>query len=327
MTQFPELRVGVVVINWNGLSQTRKCLASLSALDYPHARVCLVDNGSTDESTSALKQEFPAITVLSLPVNLGYGGGCNAGIAWAKDAGLDYVLLLNNDTSLETSTVSTLVDRVTELRNAGSSAILAPMILYASAPSTVWSAGGSLRWPWLERDHLGMGEQASAYQTAGKVPWASGCALFCSTEVADRIGPFDERYFLYLEDVDWCLRARRKGIPVWFVPEAQLWHDVSRTTRQVDSRDLRYYYVRNYYMLVFRHGGPIGRVWASARIAITLLKTCVRSVLSSAHRRDSAYQSQTRAIFDFLRHRFGKAPYSDEHSAIPVTVDATGRSA
>jgi len=319
--------VGVVVVNWNGAAQSRECLASLEGADYANTRVCLVDNGSTDDSALTLGREFPAVEVLSLPVNLGYGGGCNAGFGWAKATGLDYVLLLNNDTVLHPNALRSLVARAEELRAAGKAAVLAPMILYASAPSTVWSAGGSLRWPWLERDHIGMGDDAAKHDEPREVTWASGCALFCSTQVADLIGPFDERYFLYLEDVDWCLRARRKGASIWFVPEALLWHKVSLTTREVDSRDLRYYYARNYYLLAFSHCGPVGRAWASLRLCVTLAKASVRSLAFPSYRRDSLYQSQSRAIVDFLRRRYGKAPYSNEAPALPGATRANERPA
>ena len=304
--------VGVVVVNWNGIPQSRRCLASLLGSDWQHLRLCLVDNGSTDGSAAALQGEFPSVDVLALPANLGYWAACNAGITWAMGAGLDYVLLLNNDTTIDPAAIRLLADRTAQLQSSGTDAILAPKILYASAPSTVWSAGGLLRRPWLEREHVGMGDEDGLDCTPRQVTWASGCALFFPLAVADAVGPFDERYFLYLEDVDWCLRARQAGVPIWFVPEARLWHDVSLSVRKVDSRATRYYHARNYFMLARSHCGPVGRAWSASRIAVTLAKTAVRSVLFPSYRQDSYYQSQTRAILDFLRGRSGPAPYADQ---------------
>ena len=309
--------VGVVVVNWNGVTQSRRCLTSLRDLDYPNVRVCLVDNGSTDGSAAQLEREFPEVAVVRLPSNVGYAGGCNAGIAWAKKSGAPYVWLLNNDTTVDPQSLRALTNRADELHSLGVAAILAPKILLASSPTTIWFAGGSLRWPWLERDHIGMGEEDSRHNTPREMEWASGCALFFHTSVADAVGPLDERYFLYLEDVDWCLRARRRGIAIWFVPEARLWHNVSQSTKQVDSRDLQYYFVRNYYILAFDHCGPIGRVWASLRLAVTLAKSTIRGLLFPSYRRDSHYQAQTRALMDFMGHRYGQAPYSNDAS---VTV-------
>jgi GT2 family glycosyltransferase len=307
-------QVCVVVVNWNGVSQSRRCLMSLRDLDYPNVKACLVDNGSTDGSAAELGREFSEVDVLALPSNIGYAGGCNAGIAWAREHGAEYIWLLNNDTTFDPQSLRALTTRASELRGSGAAPILAPKILFASAPTTVWSAGGTLRWPWLEREHIGMGEEDESQDAAREIDWASGCALFFPASVADAVGPLDERYFLYLEDVDWCLRARRLGIPIWFVPEARLWHDVSLSTKEVDSRDLRYYFARNYYILAFDHCGPVGRAWVAVRIGITLAKSTIRSLLFPSYRRDSFYQSQTRAIRDFIGHRFGQAPYSVEAS-------------
>lgn len=314
--------VVVVVVNWNGASQSRRCLRSLQKLDYANVEVCLVDNGSTDGSGLQLASEFSEVNVLALESNLGYAGGCNAGIKWAQESGGEYVWLLNNDTTVDSSTLRALVTRGQELCSAGTTAILAPKILFAAEPTKIWSAGGSLRWPWLERHHVGMGEEDSSRRMPELIEWASGCSLFFPTSVAGTVGPLDERYFLYLEDVDWCLRARRRGIPIWFVPEARLWHSVSQSMKKVDSRDLRYYVTRNYYILAFDHCGPIGRVWAGLRLAVTLLKATLRSFLFPSYRHDSYYQSQTKAIVDFVRRRFGKAPYGTEGN-MPVGPSQT----
>ncbi len=306
--------VVVVVVNWNGASQSRRCLQSLQNLDYSNVEVCLVDNGSSDGSGRELADEFSEVTVLALESNLGYAGGCNAGIRWAEQSGGAYVWLLNNDTTVDAAALRALVTRGEEFCSAGATAILSPKILLMAEPNKIWSAGGTLRWPWLERDHVGTGEEDNSRTMPGQLEWASGCSLFFPTSVASAVGPLDERYFLYLEDVDWCLRARRRGIPIWFVPEARLWHNVSQSVKEVDSRDLRYYVTRNYYILAFDHCGLIGRAWAGLRFAVTLLKSTLRSVLFPSYRHDGYYQSQTRALLDFLRRRFGRGPYSEEGS-------------
>ncbi len=315
----PDPAVGIVVVNWNGADQSRRCLRSLRGLTYLRHKVCLVDNGSTDGSADLVKGEFPEVNLLTLPSNRGYAGGCNAGIVWAREAGMRYVWLLNNDATVDAKALQALVTSAEDLRAMGSKAILAPKILLAEAPGKVWFAGGSLRWPWLEREHIGIGEEEDRHDTPRQIEWASGCALFFPLAIADIIGPMDERYFLYLEDVDWCLRARRHGIPIWFVPGARLWHDVSRSVGDLDSRHLRYYFSRNYFILAFDHCGVVGRMWASLRLSVTLLKVGVRVLFFPSYRRDAYYPSQTRALLDFLRRRFGKAPFPDESDTAPVS--------
>ncbi len=298
--------VEIVVVNWNGLQQSRLCLRSLAALDYPGFHVVLVDNGSTDGSVDALRSECPDVAVLALGGNTGYAGACNAGIEEARRRGAHYVWLLNNDTVVDPGALRAMVSAA---KTIGRPAILAPKILAGGEGERIWSAGGVLRWPWLERAMRGAGEPASEFATPADVPWATGCSLFFPMEVVERVGPLNEDYFLYLEDVDWCLTARRRGVPVRYVPDARLRHDVSRTARGLDPRILRYYDSRNYLMFAARHCGLVGRAWVSLRLLVTFAKIGLRISFFPAYRHDSYYHAQTRGLVDFLRRRYGPAPY------------------
>jgi len=304
--------VGIVVVNWNGIVETRRCVRSLLRLRGASVRIVVVDNASTDGSASALRAEFPDVAVVELPANLGYAAAANAGIRWARDNALTYVWLLNNDTLVDPGALEAFVAAA---RRIGGACILAPRIVTGEEGADTWSAGGSLRWPWMERVQRGVDVRAEPCGEMERVDWASGCSLFFPLSTVDQTGPLDERYFLYLEDVDWCRTARRHGVGTWYVPEARVWHAVSRSVGAVDGRILRYYACRNYYMLVFRHGGLIGRAWAAGRLAITLAKVGVRLAISPAARRDQEYAAQTRALLDVLRRRVGRAPYAHEVGA------------
>ncbi len=308
----PDPTVGIVVVNWNGADQSRRCLRSLRGLAYTNHKVCLVDNGSTDGGADLLKGEFPEVDLLTLPSNRGYAGGCNAGIAWAREAGMRYVWLLNNDTTVHAESLQALVTWAEELRRLGQQSILAPKILFSDAPSKIWSAGGYLLRPSLKGEHLGIGEHEERFDTPRQLEWASGCALFFSVATADMIGPMDERYFLYLEDVDWCLRARHRGVPIWYVPSARLWHDKSRSVRSLDSRIVRYYSYRNFYLLGFARSGLFGRLWFSLHLAVTFCKVGLRVLLFPSYRRNPYYHARTRALVDLLKRHFGRAPFADE---------------
>lgn len=307
----PAPPIGIVVVNWNGLNRTRTCIRSLLALNYNAVRIAVIDNGSIDGSADALSAEFSQVEVLSLPENRGYAAACNEGIRWARREGLRYVWLLNNDTVIAPDAASALIDAAYLI---GTPAILAPEILRSDG--TVWSAGGVLRWPWLERDHIGMGNTARSYPRRREIAWASGCSLMFPLDVVDTAGELDERFFLYLEDVDWCLTAREHGIPTWYVPGARIWHAVSESTHTLDPRILRYYESRNYFLFAFRHAGMIGRAWAAGRMLITLAKIAARSVIDPESRHDSLYHAQTRGLLDVLRRRFGPAPYPH----VPITM-------
>lgn len=300
--------VGIVIINWRGEDKTSRCLDSFSELEYEPYRVCVVDNGSGDGSAERLSVRYPSADVIALADNGGYAAGCNAGIEWATGVDAEYVWLLNNDTTVEAGSLRQMVDWCESRSDAGS--IVAPKII-SSDTGRIWSAGGVIRRPWFKADHIGLGEEQDSHADPGRVEWASGCSLFFSQATADKVGPMDERYFLYLEDADWCLRAARNGIATWYVPDARIRHEISATTNTLDPRIPRYYAYRNYYLLAFAHSSLVGRIGFATHLIATLAKIAFRSAFFASYRRDSYYHARTRAIADFLLRRFGKAPFSD----------------
>jgi GT2 family glycosyltransferase len=299
--------VCVVVVRWNAAEETARCLRSLLQGTYPNAAIVVVDYASTDGAGPALAREFPSVTFLTMRENLGYAGGCNAGVAWARRAGARYVFLLNNDTVVEANALDLLVRRAQSLDRP---AILAPKILRADHPDRVWSAGARLdrrRPPGL---HIGMDEDERLHNQPAEVDWATGCALFFPMSVVDRVGLMDARYFLYLEDTDWCLRARRAGVPVWFVPEARLWHEVSVSVSSLRRGSLRYYVYRNTYRFVFRNLGPRERILFGVDLLWTLAKIGVRVALFPSYRADREYHARTVALLDVVRGRTGRATWA-----------------
>lgn len=307
--------VAALVVNWNGLGETRACVSSLLAMSYAGKRICVVDNGSETDEAAIVAREFPGVDVLRLPENIGYAGAANAGVRWARGVGADYVCMLNNDTTVEPDFFDVLVSKSEQL---GDGAVLTPMILRPDGK--VWSAGGRLDWPNVAGEHLGLGGDPFDYGESRTVDWASGCALFSSMRAFEQAGPLDERFFLYLEDVEWCLRARHRGLSIHYVPEARIWHGVTKTIGRIDPRITRYYAYRNFYLLGFRHSGPFWKAWFAAHLGFTLAKAGARNLLSARHRSDSLYNARTRALLDVLSGRLGKAPYDHRLEATPVVV-------
>src|ERR1041385_7762298 len=102
--------VAVILVNWNGKSDTLECLRSLEQDTYRLKRVIVVDNGSTDDSVEAIRRAHPLTNVIETGTNLGFTGGNNVGIRYALSSGSDYVFLLNNDTTVAPDAVQALVD-------------------------------------------------------------------------------------------------------------------------------------------------------------------------------------------------------------------------
>ncbi len=311
-------RIAVIVVNWNGFEDTQRCIASVLASSYGEVAVYVVDNGSSGDEAGALRRNWPDVSVIRLERNAGYGGAANAGIEAARRNGCWAALVLNNDATISPDALEQLK---ASSRTRGGRAILAPLV--ERADGRVWSAGGKLRWPWVAGEHIGLGAEPSAFVEPVRVSWASGCALFAPMAAFDDIGGFDERYFLYLEDLDWCLRARKRGYEIWYEPSARVTHAVTKTVNAIDPRIARYYAYRNFYIAGFRHAPWAWRAWLAGHLAVSIAKVSARNALFSAYRRDSFYNARTRALFDFVRGRTGMAPY-EHRIEPPVTLAEAG---
>ncbi len=294
--------LGAVIVNWNDTAATITALCSVQA-SQPVLRV-LVDNDSSDDPTCETLSIFPDAIVDRCGRNSGYAAACNRGVRAALEHGASHVMIMNNDAQL----ASDALDELVRADRNCSGRILAPLVVYADEPGTVWSAGGYLEPPCVRNHHFGLGEPSSRYCQPRRVDWATGCALFFSADTFTRIGPFDEKFFLYLEDVDWCLRARRKGVETWLVPGAVVRHEVSRTTTRLPDETLRYYAYRNHFRLGFRHAHGWERGAVAGELVWTLAKIGMRTMAFPEYRHNTWYHARTRAIRDFLLGRWGPVP-------------------
>src|SRR5206468_3064279 len=126
-----------------GRDLTLDCLESLAQLDYPNYRVLVVDNGSYDGTSEAIRSQYPGVSVLENSENLGFAEGNNVGIRQALAEGADYVTLLNNDTVIDPQMLSALISVADSDEKIG---IVGPMIYYYSDPEVIWSAGNAIDW-------------------------------------------------------------------------------------------------------------------------------------------------------------------------------------
>lgn len=307
-------RVGVILVNWNGASETLACIDSLRQSSVPIWHIYVVDNASSDGSPETIRARHPDVTVLTSTTNLGYGGGFNRGAARALEDGAEFIWLLNNDTMIDADALEALL----ALDRRVGPVILSVKIRYQDNPDQLWYSGGFLDWRLksYHREHNAESEQASLFYP---VEWATGCSMFCSAEVARIVGPMDERFFLYLEDVDWCLRARRLSIPIFCAGRAYLSHGVSRSVSRFEGAEVTYYAWRNYYLLVRENGTWWQRVYAYADLFLRFVKTGLRLALFPSYRRDPAYMARTRGLVDFVLDRYGEAqPRADSRPSVPL---------
>ncbi len=243
-------KVSVVLVNLNQEALTRACIRSLQAVTYPNIEIILVDNGSTDGSGRNLAGEFPSVRFLCSDVNLGFAEGSNFGIRFSLEHQAEYVMLLNNDTVVDPGIVEPLVDAAVRDHSIG---VQSGKIYFLLQRNTIWYAGGTLRIHRAAGLHPGMHEEdRGQYDAFGDTGFATGCMMFLSRYALETVGLLDKRYFAFLEDADWCVRARKAGFRVAYNPSARLWHSVSATTR-IDSAFYLYFTCRNRVLFVRKH--------------------------------------------------------------------------
>ncbi len=295
------------MLNWNRRQDTLACLASLVALEDSgaHQRILLVDNGSTDDTVAAVRSAVPSVEVLALSENRGYAAGVNAGIRHALDQGADWTLLANNDTVAEP-------DMLAKLRGAATDpavGLLAPTVYYADVPGQVWPSAG-----WRRAMTLAAFDTTARPPTRGPydVDWATGCCVFVRRQLWEDVGLFDERFRVYYEDHDLCLRAKAAGWRILHVPEASIHHRVSASTGP-GSPEQMYLLARSSVPYYLAHTTGFHRVLIVAYRLGSLARTLSRSLAAG---RPAAGLAYVRGLRDGVR---------DEHRRRRGGIDSPRR--
>jgi len=231
-------KVAIVIVNWNGLADTTECLESLQRIAYPNYETIVVDNGSSGDDVRLLRERFgDSVHLIACGENLGFAGGANLAIREAMNRGDDYVLLLNNDVTVDPQFLDGLV-RAAEGRP--DAAALCPKIYFHDRPTVICSTGGRVN-AWAgAAQQVGRGEEdRGQYEQVVVRDYADGACMLIRREALERVGLLDEEYFAYWEETDWCARAAEAGYNCYYVPDARVWH---RTTRS-QAPDAEYYYL------------------------------------------------------------------------------------
>jgi hypothetical protein len=238
-----------IVVNYDGLDDTLRCVESLLASSYDRNLVVVVDNASPSGDAQRLSAELEGRAHLIVSSrNLGYGGGANLGLRWALQRGADYAWVLNNDTSAAPDCIDRLVD---SMESNSSYGVLSPLIsapVGPEAPNGVWYSGGTVL--------LGRAEVRHSVENVGseailETGYVTGCAMFLRCTALADAGLFRERLFLFWEDVDLSLRIRNAGWKLGVAPGAHLRHQIHGS---VPSRTLEYYHFRNALFVVRTFG-------------------------------------------------------------------------
>lgn len=276
-----------------------QCLTSLFRNDYDNLRVIIADNASTDDSIESIRRDFPQVQIINLTANLGYAGNNNVGIRAALEQGAEWIFLLNDDTVLDPSCLSTLIE-VGE--SDGKIGIVGPMVYHYDEPQIIQSAGGVLGTNWLSI-HVGQNElDCGQFKSVRDVEWISGCAILIRRAVIDQVGMMDTDYFLYWEETEWCIRIKKAGWRIVHVPHAKLWHKGVQRNYQPKPY-VTYYSTRNRLLTLAKHQAPWPvRFLAFIQIIRTLISWSVKYRSPSVREHRSA---MWKGLMDFLQNRLG----------------------
>lgn len=249
--------VAILILNWNGMRDTLETLESVQRLDYTNFEVVLVDNGSTDGSPEAIMAAFPTVRLIAQPTNLGVAGGRNVGIETIlQQSGIDYILILDNDVTVEPSLLDKLVAAAKGDATLG---IIGPVVYYHSDPQRIWSAGS--RFIFREvisrlrlNDYRVIQEFADGLEYVDALP---GCCMLVKRCVFETIGCFNPHYFMVCNDSEFCCRAAKAGFKRGVVMQARLWHKVSVSTGGGYTPSRAYFRGRSTILFLKAHG----RIW------------------------------------------------------------------
>ncbi|MBI5834592.1 MAG: glycosyltransferase family 2 protein [Armatimonadetes bacterium] len=266
--------LSIIIVNWNTRDDLARCLASLvPACSRLATEVVVVDNGSRDGSARLVRRDYPWVRLIATGRNLGFARGNNVGLAQATGR---FRLLLNPDTIVHDDALEQLVRYANANPEVG---LLGPMLL---------NRDGSLqpscrRFPtvsallfrntplerWLPNNRFARSYLMEEWNHRGprEVDWLSGACLLARAELVEALGGLDERYFMYVEDMDLGLLAHRAGWRVVYLPSARVTHAVGRSSDQQPAAMVKAHH-RSMYLYVRKHYGVAAALLASPLLAL-----------------------------------------------------------
>ncbi|MEX0961435.1 MAG: glycosyltransferase family 2 protein [Simkaniaceae bacterium] len=314
-------KIAVIILNWNGIEDTVECLESLSEVEYPNFEIIVADNGSTDGSITLLRKSFQQVFLLENGENLGFAEGNNRAIKIALDRGAKFLFLLNNDTIVAPDALSAFIAK------ADRQTILGPKLYTYSDPKRFDHLGGNWNQKLGQFDLIGnrVLDDGIQFEKSLELDYVCGAALFAPRQAFEKVGLLEKRYFLFFEESDFCLSAKKQGFRVLYIPEAKIWHKVSasmtggrpHTTyffwrnrllflkRQIEAKERR----RLFWRVIFPEVLHIFKLYCLKSLQLRLWYCLKKGEDHSIRlRKIRTYKAALCGFRDYYLKRFGNAP-------------------
>ena len=242
-------KISIIIPNWNGENLLFNCLKSIYRINWPYYEIIVVDNGSVDNSVDLVKQNFPQAVLIENKKNLGFARACNQG---AKIAQGEILFFLNSDTEIKNNIFEPIYNFFVNFDKVG---IVSPCLILPD--------GSPQPWAFLKKEGL-LSFVLRKFEKQNfiikdkpiEVDAVSGAALAIRKNIFKQIGGFDERFFMYYEDNDICLRTKKRGYKVVYYPLVQVVHLQGGSLSNDYYRKKFYYQSQNYYWR--KHFGLVG---------------------------------------------------------------------
>ena len=298
------MKVFVVIVNFNRTRETLECLRSVGNLEIKdnwQLKTIVIDN-SPEKTLKKEIKKFSNVKLIETKQNTGFAGGNNIGVKYALKNKADFVMLLNNDAFIAPKALIYLIEAIVKKGNIG---IIGPKIYFAPGfeyhkqkyqkkdlGKIIWYAGGHIDWQNIMGVHENIDKiDKGQFSKPKEAEFISGCCMLIKKEVFEKVGLLDEKYFLYLEDMDFCVRSKKAGFKLFFEPKAIVWHKNLGTSKKTASGIQAYYYTRNRLLFAFKYADP--------RAKAAIFKESLKLLIKGNSR-------QKKGVIDFYLRRFGK---------------------
>jgi GT2 family glycosyltransferase len=265
-------KLGVVTVTFNAADFLQPFMDCCLAQTHQDFELLVIDNDSSDNTLEVLSSvKDSRVKLIQNERNIGYAAACNQGVRYFLERGASDVLLINNDTEFSPD----LFESLQVLRAGHDADAITPRISHAENTSINWYAGGRFTfWKGFQGEHLGEGRQHDPSDTQPRwTPVAPGCCVMFPCSTFERIGFFDENYFVYFEDTDYFLRMQRAGLRLLYAPGVSIAHKISLSTGGPQSDFSIRYYQRNQIYLLRQH---FGLVTVAIQVVLIVLKATFR---------------------------------------------------
>lgn len=237
-----DKKLSIIIVNYQSRNHLEKCLESLNKFFAEKPQIVVVNN-DRGEDLGNLKTSYPFFTLINNPENVGFGRAHNQGASVSRG---EVLLFLNPDTEIIKGDIKSVLENL----NSRGIGILGPQLLNQHDKVQPWSLGKEISLARLLKNNLGFyNDHKRLWESREKVEvgWISGAALFIKKSLFQKLGGFDENFFLYFEDVDLCQRARQTGEKVVFSPFFKIRHFEGGSNFPKGERKKQYYKSQLYY--------------------------------------------------------------------------------